>query len=145
VKVHLGGESVGAFEESARLPGGGGVADDQFDALMPGQIPNDLGVDPRNRLELSRPIIVIVGPSEPRGRVRLPLRGHAVAEGGGFKHWRLFHLGVSESVAEFRAGLRILEASHALAEYETERMKGTENAKKSRQSIVRAAQLPPEK
>ena len=81
VKSDIVRESVGALEHSARLPRCGRVVDDQFDALMLRQIANDFGVDPRNRLEFSRPVAVKVRPSQPRGGVRFPLGGHAVAEG----------------------------------------------------------------
>ena len=82
VETNVVRKSVGPFEHPARLSGGRGIVDDQFNPLMPGQIANDFRVDPRNRLELPWPVSVIVGPRYPGGGVRLPLRGHAVAKRG---------------------------------------------------------------
>ena len=55
------------------------IIDNQLHPLMPCQIANDLGINPRNRLKLSRPIPVVVRPREPCCSVWLPLGGHAVA------------------------------------------------------------------
>src|SRR5208337_4310979 len=61
------------------------VIDDQVYTLMPRQVADDLGIDPWNRLELTRPVAAEMRPGEPCGLVRLPVRGHAVALRGGGK------------------------------------------------------------
>ena len=72
---------VGSVKQLTDLALGCGVVDDQFDALVASEVADDLGVDPWNRLELARPIAVIVRPGEPRCGVRLPFGGHAIVEG----------------------------------------------------------------
>ena len=52
-----------------------GVAED-FDRLVVGEHPDDLGVDPRNRSELSGPVRLVMRPADPGCPVRLPLRRH---------------------------------------------------------------------
>ncbi len=59
------------------------IVDQDVDPLDAREVTNDLGVDPRNRLELARPVGAIVRPRDPGGVVRLPLGGHAIAERGG--------------------------------------------------------------
>ena len=54
------------------------IIDDQFDPLVPRQMANDFGVHPWNGLELARPVVAVVRPSQPGGVVRLPFGGHAV-------------------------------------------------------------------
>src|SRR5271165_2598737 len=44
---------------------------------------NDWGVDPWNRLELTRPVCTIMRPRDPGGLVGFPFLGHAIAERGG--------------------------------------------------------------
>src|SRR5579863_2283614 len=83
VEANVRGERVGAFEDAARASGRRGVADDQLDPLVLRQMADDLGINPGNRLKLSRPVAVEMRPGEPGGGVRLPLGGHAVAAGGG--------------------------------------------------------------
>src|SRR5579871_1428060 len=78
-------ECIGAVERFAYLSCRSRVVDDQFNAFMPGQIADDLGVNPRYWVELSRPIAVIMGPRQPGRRVRFPLRGHAITECG--RNW----------------------------------------------------------
>ena len=56
------------------------VIDQDVHALARREQADDLRVDPRNRLEFSRPVFGIVRPGQPGGLVRLPLGGHAVAE-----------------------------------------------------------------
>jgi hypothetical protein len=53
---------VGSIQVLACLLLGGCVVDYQFDLLVARQIADDLGVDPRDRFELSGPIAVVVGP-----------------------------------------------------------------------------------
>src|SRR5438105_2993969 len=45
-------------------------------------MPHNINVSPLNRLELSRPVLSVVRPGNPRCLVRLPFGGHAVAERG---------------------------------------------------------------
>ena len=47
--------------------------------LGPGQVAHDLGVDPGDGAELPGPVLAVVGPGQPGGRVGLPLGGHAPA------------------------------------------------------------------
>src|SRR5207244_6396851 len=61
---------------------GGGVDEDARD-LARRELAHDLAVHPLDRRDLSRPVAPVVWPAEPRGLVRLPLGGHAKAEGGG--------------------------------------------------------------
>ena len=74
---------VRSIEQLAHLPFSRRIIDDQFNALMPREISNDLGIDPRNRLEPARPVAAIVRPCEPGCIVRLPLSRHPIAEGRG--------------------------------------------------------------
>jgi len=83
MEPNVRGKSMGALKNAPRLFRRHGVLNDQFNPLMPRQIADDLAIDPRDRLKLPRPIAAIMGPSEPRCRMRLPLGRHAVAEGGG--------------------------------------------------------------
>ena len=55
------------------------TADTDFDALMRGQDAHDLRVHPLNRLELPRPVRLVVRPRHPRGGVTLPFGWHAKA------------------------------------------------------------------
>ncbi len=59
------------------------VVDQNVDLLDAREMADDLRIDPRNRLELARPVGAIVRPRDPRGLVRLPLGRHAIAERGG--------------------------------------------------------------
>ena len=49
-----------------------------FDALTAVQYADDLGVDPRNRVELAWPIGLMMRPGDPCGVVTLPLGGKAI-------------------------------------------------------------------
>ena len=82
VKANVGGKCVRAFQDAASLSGRRCVVNDQLDALILREIPDDLGIDPRNRLKFSWPVSVIVRPRKPGRDVRLPLSGHAVAKRG---------------------------------------------------------------
>src|SRR5260370_1402757 len=44
------------------------------------QMANDLGKDPRNGRELAGPVRPFMGPGDPSRLMRLPFRGHAIAE-----------------------------------------------------------------
>src|SRR5579859_1348122 len=79
VKMNVGGKGVGAFENVARLSCRSRVLHDQVDALVFRQIADDLGIDPRDRLELLWPVILMVRPGEPSRRMGFPFRRHAVA------------------------------------------------------------------
>ena len=97
-------ESASAFSRTALALSLRTLAvDDQIDALMPRQIADDLGIDPRNRLELPRPVAVEMRPGKPGGRVRLPLGRHAVAERGG-KLWTWRWLGHFPSIMRLVIG-----------------------------------------
>ena len=62
---NIGCERIRPLQHAPRSPPCGGIVHDQFDPFMFGQMPNDFGVDPFNRLELPRPISLIVRPCEP--------------------------------------------------------------------------------
>jgi hypothetical protein len=48
------------------------------DVFAAGEVADDLGVDPGDGLELSGPVLGVVGPGDPGGGVGGPLGGHAV-------------------------------------------------------------------
>ena len=48
------------------------------------QVADDFGIDPGDRLELSRPVAAIMRPGEPGGGVRFPFGGHAIADSVGW-------------------------------------------------------------
>ena len=81
------GERVGKricfFEHRPRTLFRTRVIDDQVDALMPGQVADDFGIDPRDRVELTRPVAAKMRPGEPCGFMRLPFGGHVVSLCGG--------------------------------------------------------------
>src|ERR1700680_56211 len=81
VEAEGGAKRVGLFQYLARLPAGRGAVNDQLHPLMPCQVANYLGIDPRDRFELFRPVFAIMGPGEPRSRMRLPFGGAPIAAG----------------------------------------------------------------
>src|SRR5580765_2023434 len=83
VKTNVVGERFRTFENSVSLPRRRGIVDDQFDPLVPREIANDLGINPWDGLELSRPVALVMRPCEPRGGVRFPLGGHPIAKCSG--------------------------------------------------------------
>src|SRR5690348_15215529 len=76
-------EGISAIEDTASLFFGVSILDQDFDTLVPREIADDFGIDPRDRIEFARPVGAVVGPSQPGGSVGLPLGGHAIAERGG--------------------------------------------------------------
>src|SRR5262249_51411759 len=74
---------AGTAEHAPRRPLHRRVVDQDADALAGDELADDLGVDPRDRRELPRPVAPLMRPGEPGRRVRLPLGRHAVAERGG--------------------------------------------------------------
>jgi hypothetical protein len=70
-------QSMRLFQGLARQLFRSRIFDNQFHALMAAQITNDFGIDPRNRLELARPIELVMRPRQPGGGMGLPLGGHA--------------------------------------------------------------------
>jgi hypothetical protein len=55
-------------------------SDDEVHIFRAGKMADDIGKDPGDGLKLSRPIIAVVRPGQPGSGVRLPFRGHAIAE-----------------------------------------------------------------
>src|SRR5881628_2379614 len=111
------GQSISSFQNFARLPGRTCVIDDQLDVFVFRQITDDLRIDPRDGLEFSRPVTLIVGPREPCGGVRFPLGRHAVAVC--FLHDWILHYPtvlVSVSTSARNTGLSTREASSAAQE-----------------------------
>jgi hypothetical protein len=82
MKPHISRKRIRALQYPADATFRCTVVNNQIYPLMPRQIANNLGINPRDRLELPRPIPAIMRPSQPGGGMRLPLRGHAVGEGG---------------------------------------------------------------
>jgi hypothetical protein len=68
-----------------------GVLDQNAHAFHARQMTNDLAIQPRDRLEFSRPVGFLVRPGEPGGLVRLPLGRHPEAQrarrGRVRRHW----------------------------------------------------------
>jgi hypothetical protein len=81
VKANIVTECVRAFEDFAGAFLRSGIVDDQFDPFAASQVADDFPVDPRDGLKLSRPIVAMVGPSQPSGVMRFPFCGHAEALG----------------------------------------------------------------
>ena len=104
------------FEDGARASRDRlGVAED-LDRLVVGEHARDLGVDPRNRPELARPVRLVMRPRDPGRAVRLPLGGHPPAArcrsvGGHAPRYRLEDrpVGVDAAIAQERP-----VAAHAL-------------------------------
>src|SRR5207244_12226087 len=59
----------------------GRIHEDTYD-LAGHELASDLAIYPRDRCELARPVAGVVRPPDPGGVVRLPVGGHAEAEGG---------------------------------------------------------------
>src|SRR5579864_891306 len=85
MKANVVGKSIGPFQHSAGLPCVGRILDDQFHSFVFCQVPDDLGIDPRNRLKLSWPVSLEMRPGQPCGCVRLPFSGHAITEHARFE------------------------------------------------------------
>ena len=85
-----------AAEQAVGAALGGEVVDEDVDVFDAGEMADDLGVDPRDGLELAGPVLGVVGPGDPGGGVRLPFGGHAVLRlhrvhpglGASFLHFR---------------------------------------------------------
>ncbi len=71
-----------ADQHLASLRLGRFIVDQDVHLLDAREVANDLRVDPRNGLELARPVGAVVRPRDPGGLVRLPLGRHAIAERG---------------------------------------------------------------
>lgn len=78
VEVEAGEIGAGTEEHAAGTVLGGVVVDEDVDVLATGEVADDLGVDPRDGLEFSGPVLGVVGPGDPGGGVGGPLGGHAV-------------------------------------------------------------------
>jgi hypothetical protein len=79
-ELHAGEVDARAREHSPRLRLVGAVLD-QDPRRLPRRDPaDDLRIDPRDRAEAAGPVGRVVRPADPGRRVRLPLRGHAVAQ-----------------------------------------------------------------
>jgi hypothetical protein len=76
VKTNIVVQSICALQSLACEPLSGCIFDNEFDALVPAKIANDLRIDPRNRLEFPRPIQLVMRPRKPGGSMRLPFGGH---------------------------------------------------------------------
>src|SRR5260221_12202626 len=74
---------------------------------MPRQVADDIGIHPRDRIELPRPVVAKMRPREPRGFMRLPLGGHAVSPCG----WKKPGAGRGWSV-HFAVSVRLFSVKH---------------------------------
>jgi len=78
VEVEAGEIGSGAAEVADGAVFSVGIVDEDVDGFDLGEVADDLGVDPGDGLEFSRPVLGVVGPGDPGGGVRGPLGGHAV-------------------------------------------------------------------
>jgi hypothetical protein len=78
MEVEAGEVGSGAEEHATGAVLCGLVVDEDVDVLAAGEVADDLGVDPGDGLELSGPVLGVVGPGDPGGGVRGPLGWHAV-------------------------------------------------------------------
>src|SRR5262249_38598698 len=63
--------------------------------LRLGEVKNDVGVHPDDRLELAGPVVALVRPGDPGGVVRFPFGGHVETASGGsgyVRHGGLVHV-----------------------------------------------------
>src|SRR5215471_16253389 len=79
MKLHPLQAYMTAIEDGAHRIALGGVEHDDVHIFDPAQMSNDVGVYPRDRLEFSRPVILIVRPCKPCPLLPFPLRPYAVA------------------------------------------------------------------
>ena len=68
-----------AVQDFSRTISSGGIIDDDAHPLNAGEVTDNVGVDPRNRLEFAGPIGEFVRPGEPRRDLRLPFGRHSEA------------------------------------------------------------------
>src|SRR5262249_34663754 len=81
VKPDVLGTDAGALQHLARRGLFSRVLDDDLYSLRAAQGPHHSGVTPGDGGKFSRPITAIVRPGDPGSLMRLPFRGHTVAEG----------------------------------------------------------------
>ena len=77
MQVHTRLSDLVHAEAVPRLFLGRVVVHEDAHLLVLGECPRDLGVDPRDRRELARPVRLVVRPRDPGGVVTLPLSGPA--------------------------------------------------------------------
>src|SRR5579859_2772414 len=82
IEPNVSRHCISPLQNPSRLPGSCRTFADQFNALVLGKIADNLGKYPRNRLEFSRPVSLIVRPCEPGSGVRFPLGWHPIARRG---------------------------------------------------------------
>jgi len=78
VEVEAGEVGSGAAKMAGGAALGVFVVDEDVDVFDPGEMADDLGVDPGDGLEFAGPVLGVVGPGDPGGGVRVPLGGHAI-------------------------------------------------------------------
>src|SRR5215471_17175978 len=74
---------VAAIEDGAYTVALDRVQDDDVHVLHTAEVADDIGIDPGNALELSRPVVLIARPGDPSSLMSLPLRRHAVSKFAG--------------------------------------------------------------
>ncbi len=88
MEVDAGEVGSAALENGGGATLGGLVVDENVNVFDAGEVSDDLGVDPGDGLELTGPVVGVLGPGDPGGGVGLPLGGHA--EGGEGRGHELF-------------------------------------------------------
>lgn len=71
-------ERIGTLKDGVSLLFFRFILDDKFDAFVTGEITDDLGNHPRNRLKFTGPVGTVVRPRKPGSSVGNPFGGHAM-------------------------------------------------------------------
>ncbi len=80
VKVQPRQVRAGSQQDAPRPPLRGGIIDQDIDFLHLRQMANNFRIDPGYWLKLAGPVLRVVGPGDPGGKMRLPLGRHAIAK-----------------------------------------------------------------
>ena len=83
METHFVGKRMGFLQYHSRPLLRIGTVYDQVNAFVAREVADNLRIYPLDRLELARPVIAKMRPGEPRGFMRLPLGGHAIARFSG--------------------------------------------------------------
>src|SRR5579864_3724206 len=83
VKLYTLGIDMTALQDFARCLFLARRGDDQVYIFRATEMPDDIGKDPGNGVEFSRPVRAIVRPRQPCGLMRLPFGRHAIAKRAG--------------------------------------------------------------
>ena len=120
MEANIVGKRIGFLKYRPSAFFGTFTVDDEIDPLVARQVSDDLGIDPRDGLELARPVAFEMRPREPSGLVRLPFGGHAVALCGGWEFRasgrRFGHYFVRSLSVQHAAGDRSVAVDAAVAQ-----------------------------